>query len=228
MKKVMRSLIVVLLLFSMLVFTGCNSEIKPTDENSYLISVYSVKREQKTNGEVVNTGLELKKTIQVLKTQCFELDYEEVKLVDYDGDTYEALGKYEYSSLPSQRSYFDKKIVVFPTSDATILVRERQKKNIKIYYGGEEVLNNLGEREKVEYNNYFKNTYNESFSITGTNVDAILKGVKKNVTIELYTHSSCVGEPFAEGSFTYRSYGFSGSIDFELIQSTDIYVKVIQ
>ena len=229
MKKVMRSLIVVLLLFSMLVFTGCSSEIKPTDENSHLVSIYSLKREQKDSGEVVNTDLVLKQTVQILKTEIIKLDYETVELVDYDGDTFEVEGKYTYSSLPVGAEMLKDKIIVFPTKDMSIMVRERTKKDINIYYQGKEVASILTEEYAIDYKNYFKNTYSESFYFNGTYVGQILKNVTRNVTIELYTNNNFTGKPFAKGTFTYSSYSksFSGSISFEMIKTTNVYCRII-
>ncbi len=229
MKKLFTALFVTILLFSTLVFTGCNN-IKATDENSYNISIYKELYEQKENGEVVFNGLELKKAFQVVRSQLFELDYEKIEIINYDGTTTTVLGKYAYTGVPSNNEVInDKKIQAFPTKDTTIIMREREKKNINIYYQGQEVGSMLNVEDRVYYNNNFKNTYNESFYIYGSEIKEVLQDVRSDVTIELYTNSSFTGEPFATGDFDYYYYNetFTGSISFTLIKSTNVYVKVI-
>ena len=83
---------------------------------------------------------------------------------------------------------------------------------------------------KKEYTNYFKDTYKESFVLTASKLKAVLKDVNSDICVELYTNANFWGEPFAKADFYYYSFGdrLSGSISFDLIKTTDVYVKIIQ
>ena len=227
MKKLFTALFVTILLFSTLVFTGCNN-IKATDENSYNISIYKEMYEQKENGELVYNGLKLKKSFQVVRSQIFELDYETVELVDFNNDVIKATGKYAYKNLPNEYKIAnDKKIQALPTKDTTIILREREKKNINVYYGVAELGSRIAGETKVDYNNNFKNTYNEDFYISEKELKSVLGNINSNVVIELYTNPSFIGEPFATAEFIYYYSGVSGALSFKLIKSTNVYIKVV-
>lgn len=221
--------IAVIILLSTLTFVGCNN-ITATDGNSYVISVYKTQYEQKENGEVVFKGYDLKNSLQVIMTQMLELDYEIIEVENPDGEIEKKLGKYQYLNLPSDYEIIEnKKLQMFPSSNATIFVREREKKSINIYYQGKEVNEILTDNKvKEEYNKYFKDTYTESFVLPGYEINAFLGNVNSSVRIELYTNADFEGEPFATKTLEYSSSsGLSGTLYFNLIKTTNVYVKVI-
>ena len=229
MRRIITVLIVVITLFTTLAFAGCN-KIEATDENSYIISVYKENYRQEESGKVIFTGYTLKNTYQVLKTQMFEInDYEEIgSEYNYEtGSNIIEYGKYLYQNLPSHKVIESKKLQIFPNTNATIMVREREKKDINIYYTGKEVVSLLAYLSRDGYNKYFKDTYREYFYLTENYINTILHYKENSVEIELYTNSTFEGEPFAKKTIYYYENSFHGEIGFNLIKSTNIYIKVI-
>ena len=85
MKKVVVSIIAVIMLLCSFSLVGCG--IEATDENSYIVSVYKEMYSQKDNGEVVFEGYKLKESTRVIATQMCELDYEEIEIsYEIDGE----------------------------------------------------------------------------------------------------------------------------------------------
>ena len=220
MKKIIVLLLTTITLVCSFALAGCG--IKKTAENCYNVSIYEARYTQNDNGEVVFKGAKLEKSFQVLKSQMFEIDkYEEI---EEDGE--KIMGKYCYTNLPSYTVIEGKKLQVLPTKDTTIMYRKREKKDINLYYKGKKVLSLLEGTSKEEYMDTYLDVYNEDFEINGYNLDDILTE-EQSVVLELYTNQNFSGEPFATKEFTYYSYsGFSGSMPFTLIKTTDVYIKV--
>lgn len=111
-----------------------------------------------------------------------------------------------------------------------VLYHQAQKKDITFYLNGQNIYDKLTDEEKTAFDEYFKDTYCEEFYITEKYVEETLVRLcggdfKK---IELYTNSNFSGEPFAyENSYKnyYGQYEYYG-IEFELIRSTNVYIKI--
>ena len=226
MKKFVVFLTIIAMLVSSLMFVGCANQVNLDSENSYVISIYKEELKQKENGEVVSKGLKLVKSFQVAKSQLFDLEYE---TYEKDGEEYE--GKISYYGLDYDYiSKESKKIYILPSDDTTIIKRVRELKDIKIMYNGQEISSYLEVDDRDVYNEYFKQTYEESFIISTNYVNQILSNIDRDVTIEFYTNPDFTGEPFLEQEFTYSSYYDAlsvSSLRFALIKSTTVYVKVV-
>ena len=221
MKKLIVLLLSVITIVCTFALTGCG--ISKSAENCYNVSIYKKMYTQKENGEVVYNGLKLDKAFQVLKSQIFEIDkYEEI-----EEDGVKKTGKYLYNfSSGTYQVVEGNKLQVLPSEDTTVVYREREKKDINIYYKNNKVVSKLSGDAKEEYNEYFIDTYNEDFTITGYQLDEVLTE-EYSVTLELYTNPDFTGDPFASEDFSYSSYyGFSGSLSFKMLETTDVYVKV--
>ena len=223
MKKFIAIVVCALTLICSTVFVGCNGEGNKTPENSHIISIYSENYSQKENGEVVFDGYKHKKTFTILDTKMFELDIDVIETEDGN-----KLGKYSYTGLDSGKLADNKKIQIFPDSNMTIFLRERQLKNINLFYKGKEITYYLSTESKTDYADYFISTYEEDFKIYSSYIEEVIS-LKEDFTIELYNNKDFVGEPFAESYITYSKYyeSYSGSISFKLIESTDVYIKVV-
>ncbi len=222
MKKKLVLITIVTMLICSFFLVACGG-VKATDENSYVISIYNECYRQETNGKVVYEGVKLKESFQVIRGQMFEI-------LDYGVEDKNDYHKYSYLSLPSDYQIIENnKLQIFPSSHDTIFVRERNLKNISLFLDGVEIYSKLTNEYKEDYNKYFKNVYTESFYISSSYVNNVLKNVKESVTLELYTNSAFLGEPFAKSTFTFRynSGVFSGSLSFNLIKTTNVYIKVV-
>lgn len=216
MRKIALLMALVLLFVGSL--TGCG--IDKNADNSYIISVYRELYSQDKSGKVVFEGYELKDSFYVLKTQMFELPYDTTE----EGEE----GKYHYSNLPSYKNIKDKKLQVIPSGNELIYVRERNKKSISIYYEGEEISSKLSEKLLESYNKTFKNTYEESFFLSGEFAKAIFGSSKTSISVELYTNESFSGEPFFKQTISYDDWrGTYSSMQMNFIKSTNVYIKVL-
>ena len=226
MKKIIVAILTILTLVSSMMIIGCNNGIKKSDENSYFISIYNEIYSQKENGEIVFEGYNLKSSFQVLKSQMFEInDYEQ-----YESNDKIIIGKYIYSNLPSNRYIINNnKLQIFPTSDTTITVRERERKTIILYINKKPVRSIIDYEYFDEYDEMFTYTYEENFSISASYISQALANYNSNVNVELYTNELYEGEPFKTIKLYYSSYNneFSGTISFNLIKSTSVYAKVV-
>ncbi len=216
MKKFAILLMSILMIVCSVAITGCG--IQPNSENSYIISIYEKKYTQEESGIVIFNGYNLKKSFQVIKTQMYELDYE---LDEKAGEKYHYEGIYTNDKIIE-----NKKIQVFPGSDATIYLREREKKDIKIYYNGEYVYNKLNPTLKKEYEEKLLGKYNENFHLDYSVVGQIINNQGEDFILEMYTNKEFTGKPFATGEFYYNRTELRGSINFNLIETTDVYVRV--
>ena len=81
-----------------------------------------------------------------------------------------------------------------------------------------------------------KDTYEEKFVFTGKIAERTFSDLKQNVEIQAYTNPYFTGEPFSTAEFIYTSrydngtriYYMSGELSLHLIESTDVYLKVVE
>ena len=57
-------------------------------------------------------------------------------------------------------------------------------------------------------------------------MENVLGNKISDVEIELYANAQMEGEPFAVGTYSRKSGSWSGKIEFSLIKSTSVYLKI--
>lgn len=238
MKRIVSLFIMIVMLICSFSLVGCANKVDATDENSHIISIYEEKYRQDEDGTVVFEGYKLKESTRVVKTQMYEI--KKVDIIEIDGE--KQFGKYYYSGdfrLSSNVAIVEnKKIQFFPSANMKILFREREKKNINVYYDNFDIKNRLSYDERNEYEKMFENTYEEHFIISGSVLTEVLKISNKsyngNIEVEAYTNENFTGVPFATQTFT-RSYDYvagervnkyTGQMSLHLIQTTNVYLKI--
>ena len=219
MKKVLITIIALIMAGCSLFAIGCKDDVKANDENSYVVSFYFLERHQDVSGKVVEEGFAFWKSCNVIKGQLLELDgYEQ----EYD------YYKKENGTIveAGEKGYFK------PTDNATIYVRKRSKKTINFYvyrsyYDVVDIKNIMTEEEMEEYRDEFVDTYEESLVISSKMTEIFKKASYTTsgyyLKFEFYTTKDCSGKPFFTKSDYYSSqYNY----DIRLIKSTNVYVKV--
>lgn len=225
MKKIFSVLLISFILLNSLIICGC--AINANDDNSYIISIYNEEFTQDANGIVTFEGYKLKETFRVIKTQCYEMPYEDLGIDNMYGGL--KSGKYTYTGiLGDYKIVKSEKIQVFPETDTTIFLREREKKSINLFYNNENISYYLEGADSFDSQSQkFLDTYEESFRFKVAHLKKIFTNITGPVDVAFYTNSSLSGEPFAKTSFSYSTYnGLSGCLDFNLIRTTNVYMKI--
>lgn len=215
MKKVLITIIALIMVSCSLFAIGCKDDVKAKDENSWVVSFYLLEKNQDAYGEVEDTGFAHWKSVKVVKSKMVELEgYDkEYDYYNYIGGSIKEVG---------EKAYF------LPDDNATIYVRKRAKKTINFYVAGINISDPnyryMTEDVREEYRDKFVDTYEESFHISSTMTEIFKKASfassGNNLKFEFYTTKNFSGKPF----FTYNEYSY---YNLQLIKSTDVYVRVI-
>lgn len=225
MKKILTTVITALLAVSVLLnvcilFAVVKEEkLNLWYDESAIVSIYEIVRQQDESGVVTQKDLKLYKTEKVLPTQMIKLP-----------------GNLEscwYDVVVNERkntAIYEDGVYFFPEGDKVIRYYQAQKKDITFYLNGQNIYDKLTDEEKTAFDEYFKDTYNYEFRVPKEFVKETLVRLCGGdfEKIELYTNSNFSGEPFEYETFYENYYGQYEYYDigFELIRSTSVYIKI--
>lgn len=225
MKKQMAK--IVALIMAIVVITtmaACSGGVVATPENSYTISIYKEIKTQDQYGAVETTDYILWQSLNVIKTQMYDLPGGNNVFIQnsnmYSVENGEKKYKYEgYENPLGQQYKCSNGIKVLPEYDNTVFVRERQLKNIRFFIDGENIYDKLSEESKESFSKIYYGTYAESFSLNDTSY-ALLNYVREFLGRTIYSSDIklYVG--------AQREKEISKGAYINLIQSTDVNIVI--
>ena len=226
--------------FSALWFAGCSDTAKTTE--AFIVSIYSIKKEQDNDGIVYIKNNDLWKTYTVAPTHAIELPEFDPEKEDKESRVAYNSGIYNdnpnsIDGLMGNKLACKNKLQFIPSANCTLFVRERQKKTLNLFYEGKNVQDSFSGEELEEYKNKYENTYAESFSF---DLSAFLDETKGNcATVSLYTKENSETAFATKTRYYNNDGGWSDNLNyhfynedshtyvrFNLIKDTNIYIKV--
>lgn len=226
MKKQMAK--IVALIMAIVVITtmaACSGGVVATPENSYTISIYKEIKTQDQYGAVETTDYILWQSLNVIKTQMYDLpggnNTNMSKPTGYNFDYGDVV--YQYVNVSGTKYKTAHGIEVLPSRDETIFVRERQLKNIRFFIDGENIYDKLSEESKESFSKIYYGTYAESFPFNDRSYigEGLLNYVREflgrtiySSDIKLYVGNQREKEIPADGVY------------INLIQSTDVNIVI--
>ena len=222
-KQMVKILALIMMVIALMPMAACNRGVTATPENSYVISVYKEIKTQDEYGAVKTTDYVLWQSFNVVKTQMYLLPGgKDVGI--FSNNFYNTGAKYLYISNFSERYIMDGGVKILPSDDATLFVRERQKKNVNFFLNGVNIYNKLSKESKESFKEQYYGVYSEEFDLASIifYVSEIIETSVSSDKIKFYVGNQREKELEKE-NFSYYGYTYSG---IKLIQSTNVQIVI--